>query len=104
MEEKVYIYISGKVTGLPLQEVEDKFREAAGIVRHHGAEPVVPIYYCCAGWSWHECMKTCLALLLSCDKIMLLPDWKKSRGAKIEFLVALAAGIPILKYKPHAAD
>ena len=98
------IYIAGKVTGLPFQEVEDKFMEAAGIVRHHGAVAVVPIHYCKLDWNWHRCMKTCLALLLSCDKIMLLPDWKQSRGARIEFLVALAAGIPILKYRNHGAD
>ena len=97
------VYIAGKVTGLPWQEVEDKFRSAAGIVRHHGAVAIVPIHYCKLEWSWHQCMRVCLPLLLSCDRIMLLPDWKQSRGAKIEFLVALAAGIPILKYKPHAA-
>lgn len=95
------IYIAGKVTGLPWQEVEDKFLEAAVNVRKHGAEPVLPIYYCESTWIWHKCMKTCLALLLSCDKIMMLPDWKQSRGAKIEYLVALVAGIPVLKYRKH---
>lgn len=95
------VYISGKVTGLPMAEVEAKFAEAAGIVRHHGAVAVVPIHYCKVEWSWHRCMKTCLSLLLECDKIMLLSDWKKSRGAKVEYLVALVAGIPILKYRSH---
>lgn len=100
---KERIYIAGKVTGLPWQEVEDKFLEAAKIIQQHGAIPEEPIYYCLASWSWQKCMRTCLKVLLSCDKILLLPDWKQSRGARIEFLVALATGIPILKYKRYAA-
>lgn len=98
------VYIAGKVTGLPWQEVEDKFREAAGIVRHHGALAVVPIHYCQVSWPWTRCMRVCLSLLLSCDKIMLLPDWKQSRGAKIEWLVAVVCGIPILKYRKYGSD
>lgn len=95
------VYISGKVTGLPWEEVEDKFRQAADLVRFHGSLAVVPIHYCRKEWSWAECMKRCLGLLLECDKVLLLPDWKKSRGAKIEALVAVACGIPVLKYKGH---
>lgn len=95
------VYISGKVTGLPWEEVEDKFRQAADLVRFHGSLAVVPIHYCRKEWSWAECMKRCLGLLLECDKVLLLPDWKKSRGAKIEALVAMACGIPVLKYKGH---
>lgn len=95
------VYISGKVTGLPWEEVEDKFRQAADLVRFHGSLAVVPIHYCRKEWSWAECMKRCLGLLLECDKVLLLPDWKRSRGAKIEALVAVACGIPVLKYKGH---
>ena len=97
------VYISGKVTGLPREEVEDKFRAAAGLVRLHGSLAVVPIHYCREDWPWRQCMKRCLALLLECDKVLLLPDWKKSRGAKIEALVAVACGIPVLKLKRYAA-
>ena len=93
------VYISGKVTGLPWEEVEDKFRAAADLVRFHGSLAVVPIHYCRKDWPWRQCMKRCLALLLECDKVLLLPDWKQSRGAKIEALVALACGIPVLKLK-----
>lgn len=91
------IYISGKVTGLAWNEVEDKFRTAAGIVRHHGCLAVVPVHYCRRDWSWQKCMRVCLGLLLDCDKILMLPDWKKSRGAKIERFVAAVCGIPVLK-------
>lgn len=93
------IYISGKVTGLPMEEVEDKFMQAASIVRHHGCLAVIPVHHCRPEWSWQRCMKVCLALLLECDTILLLPDWKKSRGAKIEFLMAVACGLRIVKLK-----
>lgn len=95
------VYISGKVTGLPWEEVEKKFMEAAKVVRCHGSLAVVPVHYCMKDWTWRQCMKRCLALLLECDKVLLLPDWKQSQGAKIEALVALACGIPVLKLKRY---
>ena len=63
------VYISGKVTGLPWEEVEDKFRAAADLVRCHGSLAVVPIHYCRKDWPWWQCMKQCLALMLECDRL-----------------------------------
>ncbi|MDE5575498.1 MAG: DUF4406 domain-containing protein [Bacteroidales bacterium] len=98
------VYISGKVTGRPWNEVEEQFLKASSVVRHHGCVPVVPIFLCKWGWSWFDCMRVCIGELVNCDKILMLPGWKKSRGARIEWLVALACGIPVLKYKSHESD
>ena len=92
---------SGNNGELSHGESVQKFMEAAKVVRCHGSLAVVPIHYCRKDWPWRQCMKQCLTLMLECDKVLLLPDWKQSRGAKIEALVALACGIPVLKLKRY---
>lgn len=46
--------------------------------------------------TWQDYMKNDLAVLLTCDEIHMLPDWKDSRGAKIEHQLALDLGIKIV--------
>lgn len=40
-------------------------------------------------------LRTCLAVLLECDELHLLPGWKASRGANIEHDVAVAVGLRV---------
>jgi hypothetical protein len=47
---------------------------------------------------WETCMKYDLKILVDCDVLVLLPNWKKSRGAKLEIRIAKALGIRIIKY------
>ena len=70
------IYISGKITGLPVREAIAKFRSAAEKIRRFGFEPVSP-------------------LLLRCDAIYLLDDYEKSEGARIELCIALHRRMPV---------
>ena len=41
------------------------------------------------GWGWGDYMRPALKLMLDCDGVALLPGWEGSRGARIEFVLAL---------------
>jgi hypothetical protein len=47
---------------------------------------------------WETCMKYDLKFLMDCDVLVLLPNWKKSRGVKLELHIARALGIRIVKF------
>lgn len=87
--KKEKIYLAGKVTGDP------KYREkfAAG-VRHfeelnwRKEDIVNPAEECPEGWPWWRCMLRCVKLLLGCGFVAMLPDWRESRGARVEHWIA----------------
>lgn len=83
------IYISGKITGLPIHEVIAKFQDAETKIRRFGFEPVSPLDNGLPFEAeWPDQMGRDIALLLRCDAICLLADWRQSEGAGIEYLVA----------------
>ena len=83
------IYISGKITGLPIEEVIAKFRAAEVKIRRFGFEPVSPL---CNGLpleaEWADQMGEDVKLLLKSDAIYLMADWQQSEGATLEYLIA----------------
>lgn len=87
------IYLSGKISDLPPEEVRAKFARAADQIRALGHEPVSPldsgIDY---NRKWEEHIAADIALLLESDAIYLLKDWKGSKGARIEKAVATECG------------
>ena len=91
MKEK--IYLSGTITG------DAGYREnfEAG-VRHFvdlgwsRKDIVNPVEYCPEGWSWRRCMWRCVRLLLRCGYVGMLPNWRDSRGARIEHQIAQLTG------------
>lgn len=46
---------------------------------------------------WLYYIRRDLPQLLHCDVICLLPNWKDSKGAKLEYEVAKGIGLPVLK-------
>lgn len=44
-------------------------------------------------------MNICLTFVEKCDAILMMPNWEKSRGAKLEMDLAIALGKPILMPK-----
>jgi hypothetical protein len=47
---------------------------------------------------WETCLKYNLKIIVDCDVLVLLPNWKKSRGAKLEVHVAKALGIRVIEF------
>lgn len=83
------IYISGKITGLPISEVIAKFRGAEAKIRRFGFCPVSPLENGLPfEAAWPDQMGKDIALLLRCEAVYMLPDWQQSEGATIEYLIA----------------
>ena len=47
------------------------------------------------GITQRELMGECCRAVLECDAIYLLPGWEKSKGAQMEYAVAMAAGLDV---------
>lgn len=90
------IYISGKISGLPISEVIAKFREAELKIRKFGQMPVSPLNNGLPiEAEWADQMGKDIALLLKSDAIYMLPDWQHSEGATIEYVIARHRGMRI---------
>jgi hypothetical protein len=94
------VYISGKITGLPFDEVQAKFEAAKKFVTGLGHEAVSPLengLHVDCPWIFH--MRMDIIMLLDCDAIYLLSDWCDSRGAMLEKNIAETLGIEMLYEK-----
>jgi len=92
-KEKMKIYISGKITGD--SNYYKKFLDAENRLYEAGFEPVNPAALAPANADWNKAMRTVVGVMLKCDGIALLPDWKGSRGAVIEERLARDVGLPV---------
>ena len=73
------IYISGKITGLPIGEVVAKFRDAERKIRKFGQTPINPLENGLPiEAEWADQMGKDIAQLLRADAIYMLPDWQHS--------------------------
>jgi len=97
------VYISGKISGLPYEQVKEKFEQAVKQVAAYEYSPVSPLDNGCSECDpWGKQMKECIGQLLDCDAIYLLWDWKDSKGARIEEYIAREQGLQIM-YQPEFA-
>lgn len=96
------VYISGKISGLELDEARYIFNTAAIIIKSTGKHlPVNPFdinpflgiknYWCY--------MISDLWNLMFCDAIYMLDNWKESKGARIEHAFAKFIGLKIMYQK-----
>ena len=88
------IYVAGKITGVPLNNAPAFAAETARL-RQYGHEVVNPIEVN-AGFEhqgWLACMKRDLAELVTCDSVVMLEGWERSRGATIEHDLATKLGM-----------
>lgn len=91
------IYLAGKITGDA--DYKAKFRKATAVLESMDWNYwfiVNPTIECKEHWSWLRCMVKCLFLLKGCKWVAMLPDWKESRGARIEHRVAQWLGKDII--------
>lgn len=97
MERVMKTYISGKITGLPYEEVQKNFNEAEELLIGIGMEPVNPLNNglpCESTWEKH--MIRDIEMLMDCDSVLMLSNWFDSKGARIEKYIAEERGMTIL--------
>jgi len=90
------VYIAGRVTGLPVDQVTRKFQAAEAMCRASNFNPVNPLHHVNIKAGKAEAMKILLPILCECDAILLLNDWEFSEGAQIEAQLARYNGICIM--------
>ena len=93
MSTKPRLYVAGPMSGLPLLNFPT-FREAAAALRARGFEVVNPAEINIdPSAGWQACMRADIAQLVTCDALALLPGWEKSRGARLEYIIATGLGL-----------
>jgi hypothetical protein len=90
------VYIAGRVSGLPYDQVKAKFSTAETMLRVADFEPVNPLGHVSCQAKPAEAMKILIPLMLECDALLLLNDWEFSEGAQIEAQLARYAGLCIM--------
>ena len=104
-QEKKKCYISGKITGLTIEEARENFKEASLYAIFLGYEPVNPMEITRIGeepnnekqkWSWY--MRADLKEMMDCDAILMQENWEDSKGAIVEHNLAKDLGF-IIMYK-----
>ena len=88
------VYIIGAVTGLPREEVVAKFEKAAYALKAGGMVPINPVNIVPEDANWNDAMRQCIKVLVTCDAVMLLPDWCESKGATLEVAIARNLDMP----------
>ena len=84
------IYISGPISGVSLETAYNNFTNAEVQLLEEDYEPVNPFNNGLpSNATWEEHMRADLKLLLDCDAIYMLEGWEKSRGARIEYALAV---------------
>lgn len=87
------IYISGKISGLSLPEVQERFGDAESLLSVIGFEVVNPMKNGLSQDStWNEHLCKDIELLLPCEAIYMMDNWIDSTGASIEYDIAVRTG------------
>lgn len=93
------IYISGKITGLPIAEYQEHFMRAHHRLADIGHNPINPIYLGQFDLPYEAYMEIDKVLISTCDAICMLKGWEDSPGARKELEYAKSLGLQILYEK-----
>ena len=96
MNKDKVIYISGKITGME-EEAKVLFAEATKKFTDNGYKVMNPFDLDDNhDKTWESYMKVCLDALERCDIIYMLSNWRDSKGAIEEFILATGLGLPVI--------
>lgn len=91
------IYISGPMTGIADFNFPS-FNKAASELRAKGHTVINPAEKQDEGnpdMTWYDYMRQDIRMMMDCDTIFMLPGWSCSKGAKIEWSLAVALGFEV---------
>ena len=91
------IYISGAISNVSKYVSDAKFGAAEQWCIERGYIPINPNNMPCNLSHWEEFMKRDIKLLVDCDVILMLDNWKVSRGARLEYDIATRLGMEVLE-------
>ncbi len=95
---RIRVYIAGAISGLPIKEARERFKEAETIIEDAGYSVVNPLELPHKHDGVYESfLKEDLIEMLQCDVICVLPDSNDSKGVQLELHVAKAVNIPTFK-------
>lgn len=99
------IYLSGPMTGYIGWNYQT-FHEAAAYLRGKGYEVFNPaeVFDGVTSLPREVYMKEDIRALLDCETVMMLDGWKESEGAKLEYEIAKAIGLPVLEFHMTPKD
>ena len=89
-------YLSGAVSGD--SDFRKKFNEAEKFLVEHNHKVVNPVKGEVDGKEWSYYLKKDIKKLLGCDAIILLNDWEKSKGARLEKHIAEELGYEVYEF------
>ena len=92
------VYISGQITGLPLELAMLLFENAEVLLLDMGFVPVNPFKVDKPDnvEAWEDHMRHDIKALCDCSKILMLDNWHRSRGAELEMYIASQIGLEIM--------
>ena len=94
-------YISGPMSGIVGYNYK-AFNAAAKELRGRGWRVINPVELDARtkkkALVWEDYLRRDIPEVLKCDKVFVLPGWERSRGAKLEVLIAHSLKIPVVHY------
>lgn len=79
------IYISLPITGHDIEEVEASCIYASGVIQAKGHTPVSPLDVSPdSDATYAEHMGNDIEALLNCDAVLFMPEWRSSKGCRLE--------------------
>ena len=110
------LYLSGGITGVP--DYRERFKALGALVASWGDTPVDPrrVPACpdgsCVesegdprsnGHTWACWLRYDLIAMLQCDGVVVMDNWRGSRGASLEVSVAQTLRLPVIFVDEHGA-
>jgi hypothetical protein len=97
---RMKIYISGQINWIPEKQALKNFEKAKSQLqrKYPDATIISPMHDIKHEHdkSWESYMKEDIGELLRCDTIAMLPNWGKSKGAKLEYLIATHLDLDVI--------